>query len=142
MDATMTSNPTYNVLAFNARKQLVEIHQQLSDILHYQSHIQLDTATSLPPGTLTANRHEQDVIITLIKEEHLRLQTLKHLIDIIDTNDAEILGLYEESKDTHAEDWGALAWGPLPDWEQHPLVQQLTLIALPQLANPPPTNKE
>ena len=57
-------------------------------------------------------------------------------------NDAEILGLYEESKDTHTEDWGALAWGPLPDWEQHPPVQQPTLITPPQPPNPPPANKE
>ena len=32
--ATMTYNPAYNVLAFSARKQLIKIHQQLSDILH------------------------------------------------------------------------------------------------------------
>ena len=97
----------------------MDIHKQLTDILHYQSHIQLDAATSLPPGTLAANRHEQDAIISIIKEEHLHLQTLKQVIDLIDTNNAEILGLYQESKDTHAEDWGALRWGPLPDWEQH-----------------------
>ena len=96
MDTATTSNPTYNILAFNARKQLVEIHQWLLDILHYQSHIQLDAATSLPPGMLAANCHKQDTIIALIKEEHLRLQKLKHLIDIIDTNNVEILGLYEE----------------------------------------------
>ena len=41
-------------------------------------------------------------------------------------NTGEILDLYEESKVTHNEDWGALAWGALPDWEQL------------QLPNPPP----
>ena len=88
------------------------------------------------------------MIIALIKEERLCLQTLKHLIDLIDTNNAEILGLYEESKETHTEDWGALAWGPLLDWEQHldwqqnQLVQQLAPITPPQPPNPPPANEE
>ena len=130
MDATSTTNPAYNILAFNGQKQLTEIHHHLSDFLHYQSHIRLDAATSLMPGTLHANRNERKAIITLLKEEHLRLQTLKQLIDCIDTNDGEILELYEESKIVHAQDWGALAWGPLLGWEQ------------PQPPNPPPANEE
>ena len=108
----------------------MEIHCHLSDFLHYQSHIQLDAATSLPPGTLHTNRHKRNAIITIIKEECLHLQTLKQLIDCINTNDGEILELYEESKIVHAQDWGALAWGALLDWEQ------------PQLPNPPPVIEE
>ena len=130
MDATSTTNPAYNVPAFNGRKQLAEIHCHLSDFLHYQSHIRLDATTSLPPGTLHTNHHERDAIITIIKEEHLCLQTLKQLIDCINTNDGEILELYEESKIIHTQDWGALAWGPLPDWEQL------------QPPNLPPANEE
>ena len=126
MDATSTTNSAYNVPAFNGRKQLAEIHHHLSDFLHYQSHIRLDATTSLPPGTLHADRNERKAIIALLKEERLRLQTLKQLIDCIDTNTGEVLKLYEESKVTHEQDWGALAWGPLPDWEQ------------PQPPNPPP----
>ena len=132
MDATTTSNPAYNVPAFNRRKQLVDIHCHLTDFLHYQSHIRLDAATSLPPGTLHTDRNERKAIIALLKEEHLHLQTLKQLIDCIDMNTGKILNLYEELKVTHNEDWGALAWGPLLDWEQ----QQL------QPPNPPPANKE
>ena len=108
----------------------MEIHHHLSDFLHYQSHIQLDATTSLLPGMLHANRNERKAIIMLLKEERLRLQTLKQLIDCIDMNTGEILDLYEESKVTHNEDWGALAWGPLLDWEQ------------PQPPNPPPANEE
>ena len=130
MDAISTTNPAYNIPAFNGRKQLVEIHCHLSDFLHYQSHIRLDATTSLPPGMLHANCRKCDAIITIIKEECLHLQTLKQLIDCINTNDGEILELYEESKIIHAQDWGALAWGALLDWEQ------------PQLPNPPPAIKE
>ena len=130
MDATSTTNPAYNVLAFNGRKQLVEIHRHLSDFLHYQSYVRLDAATSLLPGMLHANRNERKAIIMLLKEERLRLQTLKQLIDCINMNDGEILELYEESKIVHAQDWGALAWGPLLDWEQL------------QPPNPPPADEE
>ena len=69
---------------------------------------------------LHTSRRKCDAIIAIIKEECLRLQTLKQLIDCIDTNNGEILELYEESKIVHTQDWGALAWGPLPDWEQLP----------------------
>ena len=96
-----------------------------------------------PPCTLAANQHERSAIIALIKEEHPCLQTLKHLIDVIDTNNQEILGLYKDSKITHTEDWGALAWGPLPDWEQPPPAPLVPANdALPQPPNPPPANKE
>ena len=105
MDATSTTNPAYDVPAFNRRKQLAEIHRHLSNFLHYQSHIQLDAATSLPSGTLHANWNERKVIIVLLKEERLCLQTLKQLIDCIDTNTGEVLELYEESKVTHDMDW-------------------------------------
>ena len=129
MDAATTSNPAYNVPAFNRRKQLAEIHR-LSDFLHYQSHIRLNATTSLLPGTLHADQNERKAIIALLKEERLHLQTLKQLINCIDTDTSEILDLYKELKVTHNEDWGALTWGPLPDWEQ------------PQLPNPPPANEE
>ena len=82
------------------------------------------------------------MIISIITEECLCLQTLKHLINLIDTNNAEILRLYEELKDTQAEDWGVLTWGPLLAWEQHPLVQQPTLIMPPQPPNLPSANEE
>ena len=130
MDAATTSNPAYNILAFNRRKQLVEIHRHLLDFLHYQLHIQLDAATLLPPGTLHTDQKERKAIIVLLKEERLHLQTLKQPINCIDTNTGKILDLYEESKVTHNKDWGALAWGPLLDWEQL------------QLPNPPPANEE
>ena len=85
---------------------------------------------------LTTNHHERDTIIVLIKEEHLRLSTLKQVINLINTNNVEILGLYKESKDTHAKDWGALAWEALPDWEQQPPVPLQPALVVP----PPPPN--
>ena len=100
-----------------------------------QSHIRLAAANSLPPGTLFVNEHEQKTIRLLIKEERKRLVTLKQIIELIDTNDAEIKELYDESRLIHDRSWGTLAWGPLPPWA---IQQQPLPIAVP---NPPPANE-
>ncbi|KAF8624255.1 hypothetical protein AX14_011801 [Amanita brunnescens Koide BX004] len=64
------------------------------------------------------------MIRLLIKEEWKRLATIKQIVDLIDTNDAEIEELYKESRLIHNRSWGTLAWGPPPPWaitEQQPL---------------------
>ncbi|KAF8639370.1 hypothetical protein AX14_010068 [Amanita brunnescens Koide BX004] len=137
-----TPNPTpvslsaYDIHTFNGRTHLTEIHQLLSDFAHMQSHIRLPTASHLPPGTLLANNSERLAICVLIKEERKRLATIKQVIDLIDTNNAEIEELYNESCLIHDGSWGTLAWGPPPPWaitEQQPLP-----IATP---NPPLANE-
>jgi hypothetical protein len=47
MASTSTTNPAYSVPAFNGRECLVRIHQEITDLLHYQSHVRL-AATSHP----------------------------------------------------------------------------------------------
>ena len=101
-----------------------------------QSHVCLTAANSLPPGTLFANEHEWKTICLLIKEERKHLATLKQIIELIDTNDAEIEELYDESRLIHDGSWGTLAWGPPPPWavaQQQPLP-----VATP---NPPPADE-
>jgi hypothetical protein len=73
---------------------------------------------------LFANEHEWKMIRLLIKEEWKRLTTIKQIVDLIDTNDAEIEELYDESHLIHDGSWGTLTWGPPPPWaitEQQPL---------------------
>ena len=126
----------YDVHAFNSCTRLTEIHQLLMDFAHMQSHICLAAARSLPPGTLFANEHKQKTIRLLVKEERKRLVTIKQIIELIDTNNAEIKELYDESRLIHDGSWGTLAWGPPPPWaitEQQPLP-----IAAP---NPPPADE-
>ena len=126
----------YDVHAFNGRTRLTEIHQLCTDFLHMQSHTRLAAASHLPPGTLAANNNECSTIRSLIKEERKHLITIKQVIDLIDTNDAEIEELYDESRFIHDGSWGSLAWGPPPPWavtEQQPLT-----IAAP---NPPPADE-
>ena len=76
------------------------------------------------------------MIRLLIKEEWKHLATIKQIIELINTNDAEIEELYDESRLIHDGSWGTLTWGPPPPWaitEQQPLP-----IAAP---NPPPADE-
>jgi hypothetical protein len=116
------TNPAYSVLAFNGRECLVRIHQEITDLLHYQSHIRLATASSLLPSSCTANQQEWEVIIEFLKEERSRIRTLRALLDMAENNDVELQGLYKDSPVTTDADWGTFAWGPMLQWEEPPPV--------------------
>ena len=77
MASSSQTNPTYDVLSFNGCDHLVRLHQEITDFLHYQSHVQYATTASLPPHTTTANQREQETIIEFLKEEHARIRMLK-----------------------------------------------------------------
>ena len=98
---TPVSLTTYDVHAFNGCTRLTEIHQLLTDFAHMQSHVHLPAASHLPPGMLLANNNEQLTICALIKEEQKCLMTIKQIINLIDTNDAEIEELYDKSRLIH-----------------------------------------
>ena len=89
-----------------------------------------------PNLKMRATPNTKKTIRLLIKEERKRLMTIKQIVDLIDTNDAEIEELYDKSRLIHNRSWGTLTWGPPPPWavtEQQPLP-----IAAP---NPPPANE-
>ena len=126
----------YDVHAFNGQTCLTEIHQLCTDFLHMQSHVRLAAASHLPPGMLLANNNKRSTIHSLIKEERKCLATIKQVIELIDTNDAKIEELYDESCLIHDGSWGTLTWGPPPPWaitEQQPLP-----VGAP---NPPPADE-
>jgi hypothetical protein len=122
MASTSMTNPAYSVLAFNGCEHLVCIHQEITDLLHYQSHIRLAAASSLLPSTRTANQQEREAIIEFLKEEHSRIWTLWALLNMAENNNVELQGLYEDSPVTADADWGTFAWGPMPQWEDPPPV--------------------
>jgi hypothetical protein len=121
MASSSSTNPAYSVLAFNGHERLIRIHQEITDLLHYQSHVHLTTALHLPPSTRTANQQEQEAIIEFLKEERARIQTLQALLDMAENNDIELQGLYKDSPVTADADWGTFAWGPMLQWEEPPL---------------------
>jgi hypothetical protein len=120
MASSSSTNPAYSVPAFNGRERLVRIHQEITDLLHYQSHVCLAVASHLPPGTRTANRQEREAIIEFLKEERARIWTLRALLNMAENNDVKLQGLYEDSPVTADADWGTFAWGPMPQWEEPP----------------------
>jgi hypothetical protein len=117
MASTSTTNPAYSIPAFNGHEHLVRIHQEITDLLHYQSHVHLAATSSLPPGTCTANQQEREAIIEFLKEECSCIRTL---LDMAENNDVELQGLYEDSPVTVNADWGTFTWGPMPQWEDPP----------------------
>jgi hypothetical protein len=120
MASSSSTNPAYSVPAFNGRERLVCIHQEITDLLHYQLHVRLAAASHLLPGTHTANQQEREAIIEFLKEERARIWTLRALLDMAENNDVELQGLYEDSPVTADTDWGTFAWGPMPQWEEPP----------------------
>ena len=120
MASTSSTNPAYNVPAFNGRDHLVRLHQEISDFLHYQSHVRYAATASLPPHTTTTNQRERETIIEFLKEERAHIRMLKRLLDAADDNATELQTFFEHSPVDPDINWGALAWGPLPQWEQPP----------------------
>ena len=120
MASTSTTNPAYNVPSFNGRDHLVALHKEITDFLHYQSHVRFAATESLPPHTSAANEREQETIIEFLKEERARIRTLKCLLEMVDDNTAALHSLFEDSPIDPDVNWGELAWGPTPQWEQPP----------------------
>ena len=124
MASSSSTNPTYDVLSFNGHDRLIRLHQEITNFLHYQSHVRYTATASLPPHTTTANQRERETIIEFLKEERARIRTLKRLLDATDDNAAELQMFFEDSPVDPDINWGALAWGPMPQWEQPPLPPQ------------------
>jgi hypothetical protein len=120
MASSSQTNPAYSVPSFNAWDRLLHIHQEVTDFLHYQSHIRFAATTSIPPGTRPAVEQEREAILEFLREERRQIRLLKSLLDMVDSNDHELILRYEDSPVTRDEDWGAFAWGPLPQWEEQP----------------------
>jgi hypothetical protein len=124
MASSSQTNPAYSVPSFNAWDRLLRIHQEISDFLHYQLHVRFAATTSIPPSTRPANEQEREAILEFLREERWQIRLFKSLLDTVDTNDQELILRYEDSPVTQDEDWGAFAWGPLPEWEQPPPPQE------------------
>ena len=120
MASTSSTNPAYNVPAFNGHDRLVALHQEITDFLHYQLHVRFAATKSLPLHTSAANEWERETIIEFLKEERARIQTLKRLLEMVDDNAAALHSLFEDLPVDPDINWGELAWGPTPQWEQLP----------------------
>jgi hypothetical protein len=116
----LSNSPSLHTRNSNGRECLVRIHQEITDLLHYQSHVRLTAASHLPPGTRTTNQQEREAIIEFLKEERARIRTLRALLNMAKNNNVELQSLYEDSPITADADWGTFAWGPMLQWEEPP----------------------
>ena len=124
MASTTSTNPTYDVPSFNGHDHLICLHQEITDFLHYQSHVWYAATASLPLHTTTANQRERETIIEFLKEERARIRMLKRLLDATDDNAAELQTFFKDSPIDSDVNWGELTWGPMPQWEQLPPLPQ------------------
>ena len=120
MASSSSTNPAYDVPSFNGRDHLIRLHQEITDFLHYQSHVRYAATASLPLHTAAANERERDMIIEFLKEEHARIRTLKRLLNAANDNAMELQTFFEDSPIDSDINWGELAWGPMPQREQLP----------------------
>ena len=120
MASTSQTNPAYDVPSFNACDHLVALHQEITDFLHYQSHVWYTATASLPLNTSAANQREQQMIIEFLKEERARIKMLRWLLDMVDNNAAKLHSLFEDLPISADVNWGEVNWGPMPQWEQPP----------------------
>ena len=124
MASTTQTNPAYDIPSFNGCNCLIHLHQEITDFLHYESHIRYAATASLPLHTTATNQREREMIIEFLKEERARIRTLKQLLDATDDNATELQTFFEDLPVNPDINWGALAWGPMPQWEQLPLPPQ------------------
>ena len=120
MASSSSTNPAYDVPSFNGHDRLIALHQEITDFLHYQLHVQYTTTKSLPPHTTTANCRERETIIEFLKEERAHIKTLRQLLEMADGNAAELHYFFEDSPVDPDVNWGELNWGPAPQWEEPP----------------------
>ena len=118
MASSSSTNPAYDVPSFNGHDRLVALHQEITDFLHYQSHVRFAATESLPPHTAAANKQERETIIEFLKVERAHIWTLKPLLEMADDNTTALHSLFEDSPIDPDINWGELNWGPKPQWEQ------------------------
>ena len=85
-----------DVPAFDGRRRIQTIHQEISDFLHYQSHVWLYTSAALPSEIPGPDDDARRKILALIRAEQRHLSTLCWLIDTAEANNKDLIEAYEK----------------------------------------------
>ena len=103
--------PTIDQLALsslNTRDCITHLHQEATDLLHFQSHIQLQGLILLPPpatGPLNNETHQQ--LAAHIRKEQKALRQICLLIERAEDLNCNVLELLKETTDNG---WNNQAW--------------------------------
>jgi hypothetical protein len=101
--STPTNVQILDETALDGRARVARLHQELTDFLHFQSHIRLYAVSQLPPFVSPPDTAAKRIILERLKEEQRRLGILKWLIDTIEANNKDVIETLEAASST--------AWG-------------------------------
>ena len=86
----------FDVIAFDGRRRLQEIHELLTSFLDYQSHIQSHAAMALPPTVPRPSEDQRRAIVNLLTEENADFQVLQDLLGMIKKENTRMIKKYDE----------------------------------------------
>src|SRR6266550_8816926 len=86
----------FDVVAFDGRRRLQEIHERLTSFLDYQSHIRSHATMALPPTVPRPSKDQRHAIVDLLKEENADFQILQDLMGMIKKENARMIKKYDD----------------------------------------------
>ena len=92
----------------DAQDHITQLHQEATDLLHFQSHVQLQgLIPPPPPATGPLNDKTRQQLATHIRKEQKILRQIHLLIEQAEDCNGDVLELLEE---TTGNGWNSQAW--------------------------------
>src|SRR6266568_2993169 len=86
----------FDVVAFDGRRRLQEIHKLLTSFLDYQLHIRSHAAMALPPTVPRPSEDQRRAIVNLLREENTDFEILQDLIGVIKKDNKRLMKKYND----------------------------------------------
>src|SRR6266566_9565860 len=86
----------FDIVAFDGRRRLQEIHELLTSFLDYQSHIRSHAAMALPPTIPRPSEDQRHAIVNLLTEENANFQVLQELMAMIKKENTRMIKKYDD----------------------------------------------
>ena len=84
--------------ALDARQHVVHLHQEVTNLLHFQSHVRLQGLVAPPPpGTGPLNDETHEKLAAAIRKEQKVLHTIPQIIERAEENNRDALNILEET---------------------------------------------
>ena len=94
--------------SLDARQRVVHLHQEVTNLLHFQSHVRLQGLIAPPPpGTRPLNDETREKLAAAIWKEQKILQTIRLLIKQAEDANHDALDILEETTDNG---WNNQPW--------------------------------
>ena len=92
----------------DARPRVVHVHQEVTDLLHFQSHVRLPgLILPPPPGTGPLNDETREKLAAAIRKEQKVLATIRQLLQRAEENNRDALDILEENDNGWNNQWQA-----------------------------------